>query len=87
MKNIYITGILIFFLLANDKSKAWVYPEHRDIMLIAIERLPTNYQVQLEKLWSQARIGYESRLSPTVINPELLRNPPYLDYALACYWG
>ena len=76
-----LNSLLLFLILGFSKTNAWVYPEHRDIMLIAIERLPTNYQQKLEELWSQARIGYESRLSPTVINPELLLNPPYLDYA------
>jgi hypothetical protein len=73
--------VILIFIISFSETKAWVYPEHRDIMLIAIERLPTKYQKQLEELWSQARIGYELRLSPTVINPELLLNPPYLDYA------
>jgi len=50
-------------------------------MLIAIERLPSDYHEQLDALWSQARLGYESRLSPNVIDPELLLNPPFVDYA------
>ncbi len=39
------------------------------------------YRNQLDSLWSQAIIGHESRLSPTVIDPKLLLNPPYIDYA------
>ncbi len=50
-------------------------------MLIAIEKLPSDYQDELQMLWSLAGTGYESRLSPTVIDPNLLLNPPYIDYA------
>jgi len=81
MRNYFLNCVLLTIIIGFSETKAWVYPEHRDIMLIAIERLPTIYQSQLEELWSQARIGYESRLSPTVINSELLLDPPYLDYA------
>ena len=50
-------------------------------MLTAIEKLPSDYKEELQIFWSLARTGYESRLSPTVIDPELLLNPPYIDYA------
>ena len=62
MKNIIIS-ILLTLLLSLGKSNAWVYPEHRDIALIAIEKLSEDYRASLDKLWSQARIGYEFRLS------------------------
>jgi hypothetical protein len=81
MKNIIINCFLFCFIFGLNKTNAWVYPEHRDITLIAIEKLPSSYREQLDTLWSQARIGYELRLSPAVIEPELLTNPPYIDYA------
>ena len=81
MKNIIINCFLLCFIFGLNKTNAWVYPEHRDITLIAIEKLPSTYRAQLDTLWSQARIGYELRLSPVVIDPELLTNPPYIDYA------
>jgi hypothetical protein len=81
MKNLFISCGLISFFLSMSESNAWVYPEHRDIMLIAIEKLPSDYRDELEMLWSLARTGYETRLSPTVIDPELLLKPPFLDYA------
>ena len=81
MKKIYLIGTIVFILFVNEKSNAWVYPEHRIIMLTAIEKLPSDYKEELQIFWSLARTGYESRLSPTVIDPELLLNPPYIDYA------
>jgi hypothetical protein len=81
MKNFIIGCLLLTFLSGLSKTNAWVYPEHREIMLIAIEKLPSDYRDELEMLWSLARVGYETRLSAKVIDPELLLNPPYIDYA------
>jgi hypothetical protein len=81
MKIFLIGCSLICFALGLQNTNAWVYPEHRIIMLTAIEKLPSDYKEELQIFWSLARTGYESRLSPTVIDPGLLLNPPYLDYA------
>ena len=81
MKNLIISCLLLTFLSGLSETNAWVYPEHREIMLIAIEKLPSDYRDELEMLWSLARVSYESRLSAKVIDPELLLNPPYIDYA------
>jgi hypothetical protein len=80
MKIIIIITLLIMF-LGLGKSNAWVYPEHRDIALIAIEKLSEDYRASLDNLWSQARIGYEFRLSERVIDVEQLLKPEFLDYA------
>lgn len=80
MKSIIIS-LLLTILLGSSKSNAWVYPEHRDIALIAIQKLPTDYRASLDNLWAQARIGYEFRLSEKVIDVEQLLKPEYLDYA------
>lgn len=68
-------------MLGLNKTSAWVYPEHRDIMLFAIQKLPTDYRTSLDELWAQARIGYEFRLSESVIEPEQLLKPEFVDYA------
>ena len=41
---------------------AWVYPEHRDIAVLAIEGLDPERRAQFDQLWSEARAGNESRL-------------------------
>ena len=43
-------------------SLAWVYPEHREISLIAIYDLDPDRQQVLAELWASARLGYENRL-------------------------
>jgi len=72
---------LIFIIIGASVSNAWVYPEHRDIALLAIQKLSTEYRSILDKLWSEARVGYESRLTEAVIDATQSTNPQFLDYA------
>ncbi len=72
---------VIFLFLSISHLKAWVYPEHRDIALLAIQNLSAEYRSILDKLWSEARIGYESRLTEAVIDATQSTNPQFLDYA------
>lgn len=41
---------------------AWVYPEHRDIAVLAVESLDTERKAQFDRLWAEARIDHEKRL-------------------------
>jgi len=71
---------LIIFVLGVSTSIGWVYPEHRDIALLAIQKLSPEYRAILDKLWSEARVGYESRLTEAVIDATQSTNPLFLDY-------
>ena len=62
-------------------GNAWIYPEHRDIMLLAIQKLDSAHRAVLNRLWALARTGHESRLNLTVIDPTQSTNVKYLDYA------
>lgn len=75
--------ILLFalFLITETNLYAWIYPEHRDIALFAIENLSPEYRSILDQLWSQARKGYEERLTESVIDATQTTNPTQLDYA------
>ncbi|NOX18838.1 MAG: hypothetical protein GXO87_11225 [Chlorobi bacterium] len=59
---------LIVILFSSSLTNAWVYPEHRDIAIRAIEKLSANYRTILDKLWAEARIGYETRLPAKIID-------------------
>ena len=62
MKKSFIHSITILvFVCGLSTTKAWVYPEHRDITLIAIQNLSPEYRNVLDALWTEARIGYEFR--------------------------
>lgn len=81
MKNIIGHILLLIFAFSFNTTKAWLYPEHRDIMLIAIQKIPTDYRTSLDELWAQARIGYEFRLSEIVIVSDQGLKPGFIDYA------
>lgn len=59
----------------------WVFPEHRDIALLALERLEPAKRSVLDKLWSEARVGHEARLCAQIADPSQGANPTCLDYA------
>ena len=71
----------VLFLLLHSNLLAWIYPEHRDIALLAIENLSPEYRLVLDQLWSEARKGYEERLTESVIDATQTTNPSQLDYA------
>lgn len=71
----------LLLLLSNSTIKAWIYPEHRDIALLAIEELSPEYRSVLDQLWSEAIKGYEDRLTESVIDATQTVNPTKLDYA------
>jgi hypothetical protein len=75
---------ILFFavlLITEANLYAWIYPEHRDIALLAIENLSPEYRSELDKLWAEARKGYEERLTESVIDATQTVNITQLDYA------
>jgi hypothetical protein len=60
---------------------AWVYPEHRQISIVAIQNLDIERRSILEDIWSNARIGNESRLSELAADTTLGVNPMFIDWA------
>ena len=76
-----ITLIIILLAFGTKTLHAWVYPEHRDIALRAIQNLSQEHRSLLDILWTEARKGYESRLTEEVIDISQSINPTHLDYA------
>jgi len=82
MKNTFKVLILILLLTSGfSRTNAWVYPEHRDIMLLAIQKLSPEYRSTLDLLWSEARKGFEIRLTEAVIDATQSTNPTQIDFA------
>lgn len=73
--------IISLLVLVFSDVRAWIYPEHRDIALLAIENLNPSYRSELDKLWSEAIVGYEDRLTESVIDATQSVKPTQLDYA------
>jgi len=73
--------LITILLIYKTSINAWVYPEHRDISLLAIQNLSPEQYSLLNKLWSEARVGYEFRLTENVIDAAQSVKPLKLDYA------
>ena len=73
--------LLIILVLATNRTYAWVYPEHRQISLLAIQNLSPEYRARLDRIWREARLGYTTRLTESVIDPTQGLKPLQLDYA------
>ncbi len=74
--------ILLLLLAAlSDYGFAWIYPEHRDIAILAIQKLDPAHRADLERFWSIARNGHESRLFSLSIDTTRSRGPEFIDFA------
>jgi hypothetical protein len=74
--------VLCFLAIAlPGTTLAWVYPEHRRIALLAIQKLKPEHRAILDRLWADARTGYESRLTESVIDVGQGVHPTHIDYA------
>jgi hypothetical protein len=74
---------LFFLVVASFQSVTfgWVYPEHREIALLAIQKLDSHQKGVLDRLWAVARAGHESRLSLTPADLTSSERPRTIDYA------
>lgn len=79
VKNVFLIILITFNY--SISGYAWVYPEHRDITLTAIRELDPMHRAILDRLWAEARTGYESRLDELVIDPSQGIRPKYIDFA------
>ena len=59
---------------------AWLYPEHRDITVLAVQRLEPAARALLAQLWSEARTGHETRLCAQLVDTAP-GTPACIDYA------
>ena len=62
-------------------AHAWVYPEHRDIALLAVEQLDPQRRALFDKLWSDARAGDEQRLCANGADSAQGVAPACIDWA------
>ncbi|WP_215224450.1 hypothetical protein [Echinicola shivajiensis] len=73
--------ICIILLVFSLPSNAWVYPEHRQITVLAIQQLSPEHRRVLEAIWTQIRIGHEDRLSVSILDPRHGLDSETLDLA------
>ncbi len=78
MPRVLALGMII---LGGLSTLAWVYPEHRAILLLAIQELDGERRAILDQLWAEARVGHEDRLTEPVIDADQGEEPTQIDYA------
>ena len=61
--------VLLLVSLQAFPASAWVFPEHRDIAALGVQKLDLDRQTRLQTLWSEARTGYEQRLCAKSSDP------------------
>ncbi len=66
---------------AAGPASAWVYPEHRDIAVIAVETLDSSERRTFDDLWGLARAGHEARLCASGADGSQGVDPGCLDWA------
>jgi hypothetical protein len=62
-------------------AQAWVYPEHRDIAVLAVEKLDAERKAQFDRLWGEARTGNEQRLCAQGADTQQGVTPTCIDWA------
>jgi len=67
MKKLIRIMLTLLILSYSQILNAWIYPEHRYIGILAIMKLTPEERATLNRMWSDARMGYESRLTESVI--------------------
>ena len=72
---------VLYLIVGVNTIYAWVYPEHRQIAIVAVQNLNVERRIIMDELWASARIGYEARLSALVADTSLGVNPMFLDWA------
>src|SRR5436190_1166352 len=67
--------------LSAAPAHAWVYPEHRDIAVLAVAKLAAERKAQLDRLWGDARVGNEQRLCAQPADTQQGVAPECIDWA------
>ena len=44
----------------SNTASGWIYPEHRDIAVLAVEGLDPERKAEFDRLWQEARVGDEA---------------------------
>jgi hypothetical protein len=59
----------------------WIYPEHRDIAVLAVQGLDPEHKAVFDRFWQEARAGNEQRLCAQGADATQALAPPCIDWA------
>jgi hypothetical protein len=74
-------ALLSFFFLFAGTSSAWIYPEHRDITVLAVQKLDPERRAIFDRFWAGARSGHEGRLCEQAADAQQAEKPSCIDWA------
>lgn len=77
----YLITILVLLLSISSSVRAWVYPEHRDIAIQAVQILPPDYRTEFNRLWGVSRKGYEAFLCESAADASQGLTTDCIDWA------
>jgi hypothetical protein len=66
---------------AANSAYGWIYPEHRDISLLAVQGLDAQRSAEFDRLWQEAREGDEQRLCAQGADAAQGLSPQCIDWA------
>jgi hypothetical protein len=70
-----------YLVLFAGISSAWIYPEHRDITLLAVQTLDLERRATLNQLWAEARAEHTTRLCEEPAEATQGKKPSCIDWA------
>jgi len=73
------TGITVWGI--SGVALAWIYPEHRDIAVRAVQGLDAGQKELFDRLWSEARAGDEQRMCAIAADAGQGLAPACIDWA------
>ncbi|MFV1993378.1 MAG: hypothetical protein ACC635_05690 [Acidiferrobacterales bacterium] len=73
--------IFVLSLSISNSAHAWVYSEHRDIAIQAVQNLDAEYRADFDRLWASSRTGSEKQLCENAAYSEQGQEADCLDWA------
>ena len=73
--------LAIVLFCAAAPAAAWVYPEHRQLALLAVQQLDNERRIIFDQLWQDARTGDEQRLCTQGADTSQELTPTCIDWA------
>ncbi len=65
----------------SSTAQAWVYPEHREIAMQAVQNLDAEHRADFDRLWNNSRTGFEKRLCENAADSAQGLKTDCLDWA------
>jgi hypothetical protein len=74
-------GLAVAVAALPGAASAWIYPEHRNIAVAGVEKLPPADRAAFDALWSEARKALPGRLCPSSSEGDQGTRPSCIDFA------